>query len=155
MWITLPWPGEAKVEFAGLCLRHRDQVFRAFHRHRGIHHHQQRPLRHLHDRRDVGDRIETELVDARVHRVAGGDQHQVVAVGRGPHALLDADDAARAGLVLDDDLGADRRSQLLRHEAADEVRAAAGRERHDDPYRLVRVGLRKGGKDEQRERERQ
>ena len=52
--------------------------------------------------------------------------------------------AAGAGLVLDDDRRAERFGEPLRHEARDEVRAAAGRERHDDAHRLGRVLLRKG-----------
>src|SRR6266446_2710125 len=62
----------------------------------------ERPLRELDDRRDVVHRIEGQLVQARVHRVAARHQQQGVAVGRRFDRELGTQVAAGAGLVLDD-----------------------------------------------------
>src|SRR4029079_12733005 len=85
-------------------------------------------------------RIVRELVEARVDRVAAGNDREGVAVGRGFHADLRAERAAGAGAVLHDDLLLQRLGQLLRGDARDEVGAAARRERRDEADRLRRVG---------------
>ena len=62
-----------------------------------------------------------------------------VAVGRGLRRRVQADVARGAGAVLDHDLLAEQLGQARLQDAADEVRRAAGRERHDHAHRLVGV----------------
>src|SRR6266850_5335905 len=109
-----------------------------------MHHDEQRPLRDLDDRREVADRIEPELVDARVRRVARRQERQRVAVGWRFDAGLDADQAAGAAPVLDHDLLPERDAELLGDEAPADVTAAAGGEGHDELHRLDGVRLRRG-----------
>ncbi len=66
-----------------------------------------------------------------------GRHHQRVAVGLGLGDVFRADDGAGAGLVLDDHGAAELLGHLLRERARDDVGAAAGRERHDDPGHLA------------------
>ena len=53
--------------------------------------------------------------------------------------------AGGAGLVLDDDGGAEPLLQPGLHHACDRIDRAAGRERHHDPGDVARSGLREGG----------
>ena len=78
-------------------------------------------------------------VQARVdgERTAIGQQDRV-AVGRGLRDRIDAHDAVRARLVLDDDRLAHLLAHLLRERARGEVGRAAGK-RHDELDRAVRV----------------
>jgi hypothetical protein len=99
----------------------------------------------------------------RVERVAGhqrriGDRqdrrkHQRVAVGRLVLDLAHADDAAAAGLVVDDH----GLAQVRRHDLADrarhEVGGTAGRERHDDADLLGGKGVGPGARGQRHERE--
>ncbi|OMP13304.1 hypothetical protein COLO4_01909, partial [Corchorus olitorius] len=62
-------------------------------------------------------------------------------VGRGLGHGVGGDDAARAGLVVDDDGLAQLRGQLLRHHARGDVGHAACAKGHDDADGLVRQGL--------------
>ena len=96
-------------DLPGLRLRSRDQLAQILHRQRRMHHHDVRPARDLDHRRDIGDRIEAQLVQARVHGVAVGHEGQGVAVGRRLDAGFDADHAAGAGAVLHHELLPQRR----------------------------------------------
>ena len=91
MWITLPCPDEAKLTSPGLALASAIRSLTVFAGTDGLTTISSGPC----DSWTIGvmsvDRVEVELVDARVDRVAGGDQHQRVAVGRRLDALLDAD----------------------------------------------------------------
>jgi hypothetical protein len=90
-------------------------------------------------------------------RARGGDPDGV-AVGRRLGDGIGADIAARSDAVLDHDLLADARAELLRDDARDDVRAAAGGERHDEADRPVRpsgiAGLGHGGARNRRRRQR-
>ena len=93
------------------------------------------------ERREVGHRIvgqvleEAGIHDQRVHR-----RHQRVAVGLGARHLLAADIAAGAGDVLHHHGLAEPGRQPLGHEAGDDVRTGAGRERHHKLDRLIGPG---------------
>jgi hypothetical protein len=65
----------------------------------------------------------------------GGDQERVAVGRRGP-AGLDAGNAAAAALVVDHDLLLPDVGQLLGHQAGEDVRRLAGRERHDETHGL-------------------
>ena len=69
-----------------------------------------------------------------------------VAVGGGVRDRFGAEIAAGAGAVLDHELLAEPLTKLLRHDAGDNVGAAAGRERHDQMDRPLgpRCRLRRG-----------
>src|SRR5262249_30641977 len=95
------------------------------------------------DRRDVADEIEIELVvERRVGRVERTDQEKRVAVGRGTHDRLGTDVAAATRPVIDNKLLAEPLRQPLADQTGRDVRAAAGRERHDHSHRPRRIGLR-------------
>src|SRR5712691_2599952 len=64
-----------------------------------------------------------------------------MAVGRRFRRRFGADDAARAALVVGDDLPAQALGELEGDHAPDDVVAAAGRERDDEAYRLGRIRL--------------
>ncbi len=64
-----------------------------------------------------------------------------MAVGRRFRRRFGADDPARAALVVGDDLPAQALGELEGDHAPDDVVAAAGRERDDQPHRLAGVGL--------------
>ena len=152
--------GGGEVDGARLLLDEGDELLRGLRRELRIGDDDHRTLGDLHERRDVGERIVLERIKRGVDRVARGNQRQRVAIRVGLDALLDAEQAAGAGPVLDDDLRAEPLGEPLRSEARDEVRAAAGGERHDDVHRLRRIfGLRQGrrGRDgcERREGERE
>ena len=143
--------GRAVVERAGLGLGQRDQLGDVVHREPRIdHQHIGRGADH-HDRREILDRI-VRQVSAQTHRhrvrARGGDADRV-AVGRRLGDRVGADIAAGADPVVDHDLLAQPGPQPLRQDARDDVGAAAGRERHDQPDRPVRpgsvAGLRGGG----------
>ena len=107
------------------------------------------------ERRDHQQRHRLEIGQQVVGQVAvgcaGDDVRAVlaeadgVAVGRRAHRAADADGAARAGDVLDDDGLAERDPHPLGEDAADHVGRSAGRERHDHGDGLGRIGLRKRG----------
>ena len=97
--------------------------------------HQQ--LRHRGQQRDRGEvlrRPERHLgLDQRIDRMGEGAQQQGAAVGRGLGHNLVADHAGGAGLVLDDDGGAQCLLQGILDEPRRRVGAAARRIGHDDP----------------------
>ena len=88
----------------------------------------------LRDRREILHRIVRHLgVEAGIDRV-GRDRRdqQRVAVRRGLRDLVGADIAARADLVLDEELLAEQFRELGGEDAPDDVGRPAGRERHHD-----------------------
>jgi hypothetical protein len=68
-----------------------------------------------------------------------------VAVGRRLRDHIRGGIAAGTGTVLDDDGLAERFGELLAHDAREQIDGATGHERHHDPDRLRRIGLRRGG----------
>jgi len=73
--------------------------------------------------------------------------HQRVAVGRRARDRFLADDAAGAGPILDHERLAQGGTELVRHDAGEQVGGAGGRERYHDLHRPGRPGrgLRKRG----------
>ena len=148
----MPLPGEAKFSAPGLGLGGVDRIGQRLVRRVGAGHHHQRRVGEQHDRRQVLLRVVRHLrVQRRVDRqVAGLAEHDRVAVGRRLGDRVDAEVAAGAGLVVDDEGPAGGRGDLLAGLAGNDVGAAAGRERHDDADRLGRPGLREGARAERR-----
>jgi hypothetical protein len=68
--------------------------------------------------------------------------HQSVAVGRRFCGHPHADHAGDAAAIVDNNLLAQARSELLGDNACDRIDAAAGRKRHDQSDRMRRIGLR-------------
>ncbi len=104
-------------------------------------------LDHHRDRREIGDRVVERLL---VEHLAEGVRALVAeqehrAVGRRLGDARGAVHAAGAADILDDHLLAEPLGQLLRHQAADEIDRAAGRERHHHGDRPRRPVLRDGG----------
>ncbi len=66
--------------------------------------------------------------------VAGGDQHQRVAVGRRFGCKIQTYDAARAGTIVHHDGLSLPRAEFLADRAHRDVGAAAGRRRHDHAH---------------------
>jgi hypothetical protein len=102
---------------------------------------QQRDRRQILERivRHVGKQI---LVERDLGRRSN---QQRVAVGRTLGDKLRPDHAARAGLVLDDEILAERLAELDRQYARHQIGAAAGGVGHDDVDRPVRPILCRGG----------
>src|SRR5437016_5924936 len=74
------------------------------------------------------------------HIVIGHEDR--IAIRRAFGGGLDADSSAGAHLVLDQELLADGTRQVIGGQTSDEIQSATRRERHDEPYRPRRVGLR-------------
>ena len=120
-----------------------DQFLQVVRRHSLLGDDQQRLAGQQRDRLEVVEQIVLQRVDRAVEHVRAriADAHRV-AVGRCAHDAADADAAARAGHILDDDGLPERRSHAFRHDAPDRVRRAAGSERHEQRHGARRIGLR-------------
>ena len=97
--------------------------------------------------REIAHRIVGHLlVEARIDGVGRHRRHQQrVAVGRGFCDHIGADVAARAHLVLDDELLAEKLAHTRAHDARDRIgRTAGGKRNHhaDRSRRIFLVGLR-------------
>ena len=123
-------------ERAGLRFCERDQLLHRLRRHRRMEDEDHRRGGEVNHRREV------------LQAVIDGEHR--VAVRRRPRDELGADDAARAGPVLDDELLAERGAELGREDADENVGAAAGREWHDQADRPRRIILRGGAACERR-----
>ncbi|MNC84594.1 hypothetical protein D3C83_01520 [compost metagenome] len=123
-------------QLARVCPGVGDQLLQVPRRHRRMDHERRRRDGDDVDRDEIPGRIVRRA--AHYHGVqylrAGVADQQRVAVGLGARDFARADDAARAGPVLDHDRAELRRHALHPH-AADGVHHAAGRERNDHPYR--------------------
>ena len=109
--------------------------------------------RDLRYRREVADRIVRHfLVEHGVDGKRRPGNHERVAVGRRFGDERNADHLAGAGPVVDDHLLPPALRQLDRELSRDDVRAAAGRGRHDQPYRPVRIILRRFRRERLRQR---
>ena len=132
----------AEVERAGLGFREGDELLQVLRRQRRLRDHHVRHRRDQAHRREVLHRV---VVDLRVQRRADGerrrDQHDGVAVGRRPRRRLGADVAAGAAAVLGHHRLAEARRQPLGDQPAEDVGAAAGRERQDEADRARGPGV--------------
>ena len=133
--------GRAVVQLARPGARERDELLQVLRRHVGMDDVQARHLGEQRDRLEVLDRVVGELVeDERVDRErADVAEDQRVLVGRRGD-LGHRDVAGAARLVVDVDALAEQLAELDRGRAGDDLRAAAGRERHDEADRLGRPG---------------
>ena len=130
------------VIFSGLGLRERDEVRGCLGLHRRIDEKEHRSGADQTDRREVADRIVMHaLLDCRNDGVRHVGEQQGVAVRRGFGGDLDAEAAAGAGTVVDDDLLAERFRQRLAEQACEHIRAAAGRVGHDQGDGMIGIGL--------------
>ena len=133
-----------------LLLAHeREQFLERLRRRRAVHReHIGRPAQ-IGDVGEIAHRVETRILvhGGREHvRGHAGDDERV-AVGLGTRHRLGADETAAAGAVLDEELLAEHRAELLAEHAPQEVVRAAGRVGHDHPHRLGGpVGGRGGGR---------
>ena len=136
------------IQLAGIALGERDQLGDRFRRNGGVHQHDQRAGRDQADRREILARVVADIrIERRIDRVrAGAAEAERVAVGRGLRDLARRDRAARAALVLDHDLLAERLAHLLGDDARHHVVAAAGRIRDDQRDRPRRIVLRGGAR---------
>jgi hypothetical protein len=115
-----------------------DQLGDGFHRQGRIYHQHVGLHRNQGDRCEILQRIVADgAVEADVHGHRRAGHRQRVAVGPGLGHGLEADVAAGAGTILDDDGLAEVFSQLLPHDAGHDVDAAARREGH---HQLDRFG---------------
>ena len=97
---------------------------------------------HQHHRCEIARKIPRQIRYQRgVDRGGSARDEQRVTVSGRLGRRLGADVAAGAGPILDDEWLAEDLRHFRRHRARDDVRAAAGREWHDDPDRLGREAL--------------
>ena len=142
----------AILDVAGLGFGERDEFLDRLGRQIRIDRERVRARCEQRDRRKRLQRVVGQLVERRIDRMRDGDDQQRVAVGRRLRHQLGADDAAGAGLVLDDELLAEPLAELRADDARQDVVEPARRERHDHPHRPVRIVVLRGGRREQRQR---
>ena len=142
--------GRGVAQLARLLLGHRQQFLQRIRRQARMHREHIGAGAHDADRRERLDRIVGQLVEPRIDRVRDRDDQDGVAVGRRVRRKLGADDAAGAGAVVDDHLLAEPLAHLRGDGAADDVVAAAGRERDDQPDRPVGIIRLRRGRGRQR-----
>ena len=133
--------GRAVGVLAGVFPDQRDQALDVRRRDRRMHAQQRRRHADLRDRLEIADRVIRHLgVEAGIDRVRGHRRHQQrVAVGRSLCDGVRADVAPRADLVLDEELLAEKLSELGADDASDDIGRTAGRERHHDANRPVGI----------------
>ena len=128
------------VDLAGIGLGIGDEFRDRLRRHVRIHLHHQRNERNARHGCGVVHEVEMQVaVDRRVDRVGGHGKQQRVAVRRRFHRIFGSDVAARSGPIVNHDRLAEPVRQPLRHQPADDVGRAAGRNLHDQMNRPRRV----------------
>ena len=128
----------------GLRFRQRDELAEVLGGHRRMDDEHVRIARDERNRRQVLQRVERHLaaVQRRVGREVVRLQDQRVAVRRRARDGFGRDQRVAARTVLDHDLLAHALRHLRGDDAREDVRSAAGRERHEHLDRLVRIVLR-------------
>ena len=97
------------------------------------------------DRHEALERIVAGIfVHRRRHHHARAVKQQRIAVRLGGRRRLGAGIGAGAGTVVDDDGLSEPRRHVLDQQPRDHIVGRGGRERHDHPDRLARIGLRHG-----------
>ena len=135
-------PRGARVELAGLALRELDKVAHRFHRQPGR---DREHARAAAEQRDRLERLHDVLrhADQRDrHGQRGRDEKQRVAVRGRLRRRIDADEAASAAAVVHHHALPEPLAELGGDRPADDVVAAAWRERDDQLYGFDRVRLR-------------
>ena len=127
--------GGGVIELAGLRLGVGEQFLRRMHRQFRIDGEHIGAGGEDRDRHEILHRVERLLVEPRIDRMRDRDDEERVAVGRGLGGEIGADHAAGAGAIVDEDLLAEVLAELVGDDAADDVVAAAGRERDDQADR--------------------
>ena len=138
-----PGAGRAELHLALVLLGVGDEFLEILHRQVLAHGQQDRNLGDERDRREIVDGAVERLLIQRLALGVGADgpEHHGVAVGRGIGHASGAGHAAGAADVLDHDLLAENLAHARRHDAAEHVGRAAGRERNDHRHRLGRIAL--------------
>ena len=140
---------------AGILLHPGDQRFEIVRRQRLLGDQKLRIVRDQPDRLEIGLQIVIEIVDDAADMGVPLADVDGVAVGRGAREPPDADRAAGAADILDDDRLAEERSHPVGDDAPGHVGRAARRERHDQGDRaggkVLRVNGSNGGNKRQRE----
>ena len=132
-------PGVANVTLPGLALALSMNSFKRVHRRIFRYHDKVRVLAEQRDRDEIGHRIVVQRrVEHRHDRQRRRAEQHGVAVGRRVGRGVVGDVAARAALVLDDDLLAPDFRQPAGGDARGRVGAAAGREADDQPHHAGR-----------------
>ncbi len=133
--------GIALAHLVGVGLQVGDEFLQVGRGRRLLGHDQERLRGDQRDRLEVLHQIELQIID-RAARDVGAPlaDRKRVAVGRRTRDAADADRAARAGGVLDDDRLTEMRTHSLGHQAADHVGRSADAERDHKRDRAVRVG---------------
>jgi hypothetical protein len=123
-----------------------DELLDRIRRERRMRKQHERPARHVDDRREVVDRVVRQLrIERRRMREACiRPEEQRVTVGRRLRHEVRADGAGSASAVLDEDRLPPQFLQLGGHDAAVDVRRAAGWEGHDHAHRLRWISLSPG-----------
>src|SRR5262249_6915272 len=95
------------------------------------------------DRRDVPNKIETEIgVECGVNCIRGANLQKRIAIGGGLHDRFGGGIAGSTRPVLDYELLSKSLRQPLTHEACHDVGSPASRKANDDPHRPRRIALR-------------
>ena len=145
-------PAGAVLDIAGLGFGQRNELLDRFDRQLRVDRERVRARSEQRDRREGLQRVDGQLVKRRIDRMRDGDDQQRVAVGRRLRHQFGADDAAGAGLVLDDELLAEPLAEAAQlDDARQDVVQPARRERHDHPHRLVRRVVLRRDRRERRE----
>ena len=102
-------------------------------------------MRHVAGERDGREILQRIVAELGLHEGIDGERavradEQRVAVGRRARHRFGADAAAGAAAVVDHHRLAERARDPFADQAADDVGIAAGRERHDQMDRPVRIG---------------
>ena len=143
IWLAEPRPPEAKRELARARSRQRDQLGQRPHRQRRMDRQHVGHARAEHDRREVRHEVVGQLAHQRdVDRVRRPGEEQGIAVRRRLGRQRRADVGRAARPVVEDDLLAPDRSDVLGHHARDEIGVGAGGVGHDHPHRAGWPGLR-------------
>ena len=145
----------AERELAGILLRIGDELRHGVGRDRFLDHRHPMPEDGVRDRHEILLRIVAGIfVHRRRRPPCSRVEQQRVAVRLRGRRGLGAGIGAGAGTVVDDDVLAEPRRELLRQEPRHHVVGRARRERHDHPDRLGGIGLRRGRGRGRRERRR-
>ena len=132
--------GRGDVDLVGVLAGVVDEALEARDRQRRMRHQQHRHLAHVRHRPQIlFGVVRHGRAERRVDRVVGRREQERVAVGRRLGDDVAGDDAARAGLVVDQHLLAELGRQPLGQEARHDVRDAAGREGHDQSDRPLGI----------------
>ena len=139
--------GGGERVFLRIGLQRLDQLLHVVGRHLGVDAEDQRALRQFADGREILDCVELDglLVQQRIDRMNGRVQVQRVAIGCRARDVGRADHAGSAGAVFHHHGLTQLLGELLGVDARHAVDRAAGRMRHHQRDRALRISLLRGG----------